>query len=177
MRLTANLLPLLLASPQPRILSVLNGGKENALREDDLGLVHKWSPFAVIGQSTTMMTLAFDYLAAENKSITFVHAFPGLVRTNISNMVAPAGSGIMRRVYVAVVRSVVGMLTFLLGITPEASGERHAYLLTSPMFGPGVWLVDDKSEVVKGSKVLEKYRASGWPERIWEFTLSAFDRT
>lgn len=176
MRLTGNLLPLLLVAPRPRVLSVLNGGKEKTLREDDLGLVHNWSPFGVIGQCTTMTTLAFDHLAAQNKGITFVHAFPGFVRTNISSMAAPPGSGTLKRVYVAVVRSLIGVLMVFMGITPEASGERHAFYLTSPVFGSGVSLVDDKSEVVKAPLVLGQYRAAGWPKRVWEFTQSVFDR-
>jgi NAD(P)-dependent dehydrogenase (short-subunit alcohol dehydrogenase family) len=37
-RLTTNLLPLLRKSPRPRILSVLSGGQEKKMIEDDLGL-------------------------------------------------------------------------------------------------------------------------------------------
>ncbi|KAK4153465.1 hypothetical protein C8A00DRAFT_43645 [Chaetomidium leptoderma] len=175
MRLTANLLPRLLAAPRARVLSVLNGGKEGVFREDDLGLVDNWSSLAVMAQYTTVTTLAFDHLAAQNKTFTFLQAYPGLVRTGISNLVAPSGSGIGRRAYVAVVGRFVGMLALLFGMTPVASGERHAYHLTSSAFGPGMWRVDDQSEVAKGTEVL-KYRAAGWPKRIWEFTVSVFDK-
>lgn len=177
MRLLANLLPLLAAAPKPRVLSVLNAGKEKAIREDDINLDRSWSPLAAIGHTTTMTTLAFEHLAAQNKNIVFLHAFPGLVRTDIgTHLVAPPGAGIVRRVFVAVIRRVIGALMFFLAITPEESGERHAYQLTSPTFGPGAWRVDENCELVTAPGVLARYRTTGWPNRIWEFTQGVFER-
>jgi len=37
-RLIMNLLPLIRQSPRPRVLSVLNGGREKAMLDDDIGL-------------------------------------------------------------------------------------------------------------------------------------------
>ncbi len=177
MRLTSNLLPVLLASPHPRVLSVLNGGKEKAFNTTDLNLDKSWSPFAAIGQTTTMTSLAFDYLSQKNPRVTFLHAFPGLVRTDIStHLVAPAGAGFFRRVWAAVLRIVVGTLLYLFGIAPEQSGERHAYQLTSGTFQPGSWRVNEYCDVVKSVGVLGKLRGAGWPEKIWEFTLGVFER-
>jgi len=178
MRLTSNLLPLLTAAPHPRVLSVLNGGKETSLREDDLGLEKNWSPFAVINQATTLHTLAFYHLAAENPTVTFVHAFPGLVKTDIgTHMRAPDNAGILKRIYAAMVRGLVATMMFFFGITPRTSGERQVYHLTSSVFQPGVWLLNEHSDVVDAPGVVVRYRESGWPKRAWEFTAGVFERT
>lgn len=97
MRLTTNLLPLLRQSPRPRILSVVNGGREKQMRDDDIGLenAQNFTSCAAINHTTTMMTLAIEYLAENDKRITFMHAFPGLVATdNFSRLAAPESFGI-----------------------------------------------------------------------------------
>ncbi|KAK0748951.1 hypothetical protein B0T18DRAFT_479163 [Schizothecium vesticola] len=188
-RLVSSLLPLLRNSPRPRILSILNGGKETTLNTADLGLAHpgSWTPFAAIAQTTMMTTLAFEHLARlpGNERVTFLHAFPGLVRTGIgANIVAPPGAGWWQRVRAAVLRGAVRVMMFLMGVDVERAGERGAYLVAGagPGAGPGLaeggaWLVDDKSEVAAGPVgVLERYRAEGWPEKIWEFTVGVFER-
>lgn len=177
MRLTANLLPLLNAAPHSRVLSVLNGGKETALREDDLGLEKNWSPFGVIAQVTTLKTLAFYHFSAENPTITFMHAFPGLVKTDIgTHMKAPDNAGILKRVYAAFVRGFVATMMFFFGITPRESGERQVYHLTNSGFKPGVWLLNEYSDSMNAPAVVALYRESGWPKRVWEFTVGMFER-
>lgn len=73
MRLVSNLLPLLRKSSRPRVLSVLNGGKEKAMRDEDLGLEQHWSTISIINHTTTMTSLAFDHLAENDERITFLH--------------------------------------------------------------------------------------------------------
>lgn len=141
-----------------------------------------------------MTTLAFEHLARlpGNERVTFLHAFPGLVRTDIgTHIVAPPGAGWWQRGRAAVVRGAVRVMMFLMGVDVERAGERGAYLVAGAGAGPGLteggvgprpagggaWLVDDKSEVVAGPvAVLERYRAEGWPEKIWEFTVGVFER-
>lgn len=195
-RLLSSLLPLLTKSPNPRVLSILNGGKETTLNTADLGLIQpgSWTPFASIAQTTMMTTLAFEHLARlpGNEQVTFLHAFPGLVRTDIgTHIVAPPGAGWWQRVRAAVMRGAVRVMMFLMGVDVERAGERGAYLVAGAGAGPGqteggvgpgpaeggAWLVDDKSEVVAGPvAVLDRYRAEGWPEKIWEFTVGVFER-
>ncbi|KAK1757996.1 hypothetical protein QBC47DRAFT_373528 [Echria macrotheca] len=177
LRLTYNLLPLLQTAPHPRVLSVLNGGREAPLVEDDLGMEKNWTALGAMGQVTTLNTLAFDHLASQNHKIAFIHAFPGFVKTEIgANMKAAPDAGILGQIYASVVKGVVSIMMFFLGITPEESGERMAYHLTSSTFAPGVSLLNEHSEVVPGPSILAKYRADGWPDRVWEFTQGVFDK-
>ena len=175
-RLVCNLLPLLRQSPRPRVLSVLNGGKEKALHEQDIGLDQRWSPTAVINHTTTMTSLAFEHLAKENKEMTFLHSFPGLVRTDIfARLEPPESSGVVWRVTLAFIRGLVAILLLCVGMPVEECGERQAFLLTTDRYGPGAWRIDASSEQVITPGVLERYREEGWRERNWEHTMRVFD--
>ena len=58
----------------PRVLSVLSGGRESALREDGMGLETNWRILNVINQTTTMMTLVFYRFADQCPDLALVHA-------------------------------------------------------------------------------------------------------
>ena len=177
MRLTLNLLPLLRQSPRPRVLSVLSGGREKSMRDEDIGLEQHWSQRAVINHNTTMTSLAFEHLAENDKRITFLHAFPGLVRTDIfARLTAPESSGIAWRVALALIRGLAAMVMLIFGISAEDSGERQAFHLTSDRYSPGAWRIGSLSDQVSAPGVLEQYRERGWPEKVWEHTVRIFDK-
>jgi len=180
MRLTTNLLPLLRQSPRPRILSVVNGGREKQMRDDDIGLenAQNFTSRAAINHTTTMMTLAIEYLAENDKRITFMHAFPGLVATdNFSRLAAPESFGILGRVLVALIGRFVITVQRLFGMSAADCGARQAFLLTSDKYGPGEgWRIDQKSEPVTAPGVLEQYRERGWREKVWEYTVGVFEK-
>lgn len=64
----------------------------------------------------------------------------------------------------------------ILGVTTEVSGERQAYHLTGLKVQPGVILVNEHSEVVPVPAVVLRYRAEGWPEKVWDFTIGIFEK-
>lgn len=175
-RLVCNLLPLLRQSPRPRVLSVLNGGKEKAIHEQDIGLDERWSPISVINHTTTMTTLVFEHLAEENRRIAFLHSSPGLVKTDIfARLTPPESSGLLWRVTLASIRGFVAIVMLCVGMEVEESGERQAFHLTTDRYGPGMWRINSSSEPVSAPGVLERYREGSWSERIWEYTMSVFD--
>jgi hypothetical protein len=89
MRLTTNLLPLK-KSQAPRILSVLAGGNERQILAHDLGLERNYIIINVVNHTMTMHTLAFEHLAKSNLSVSFIHAYPGWMRTEIlGNLFTP----------------------------------------------------------------------------------------
>lgn len=117
--------------------------------DDGIGLDNHWSTFAVVNHTTTMTSLAFEYLATNDKCITFLHTCPGLVRTDIfARLTPPEGSSFLWRVALASIRGVVAVAMLLIGISIEESGERHAFHLTNDTHTPGVWLIDPSSELV-----------------------------
>jgi hypothetical protein len=176
MRLTSNLLPLLLQSQQPRVVGVLNGGKENAMLDDDLGLEKRCTMTTVMTHTVTMHSLAFELLAEHNKKITFLHAAPGLVKTSIfSSMKAPESSGILWRVLHMMAQGFLGIVQQILGISPAEAGERQAFNLTSDSYGPGAWRVDQSNEKVPAGELMEKYKESAGPEKVWEHTSRTFE--
>lgn len=84
MRLVSNLLPLLSQSQHPRVLSVLNGGKEKAIYDNDIGLAKNWSPIAVINHTTTMTTLSSSTSQkTTSKSPSCMHSPAGSKRTSL----------------------------------------------------------------------------------------------
>ncbi|MCJ1248159.1 hypothetical protein MMC30_005376 [Trapelia coarctata] len=177
MRLTWNLLPLLRQSPRPRVLSVLSGGREKRMRDEDIGLEQHWAPRAVINHTTTMTSLALEHLAENDKRITFLHAFPGLVRTDIfARLTAPESSGVRWRLLLAIIRGLVAVVVLLFGVSAEDSGERQAFHLTSDRYSPGAWRIGSSSDQVSAPGVLEQYRERGWPEKVWEHTMRVFDK-
>jgi hypothetical protein len=159
---------------------VLNGGKEKRMLDDDIGLENpaNFGARAAINHTTTMMTLALEYLSKSEKEITFLHAFPGLVATdNFSRLTAPRSFGILGKLFVVFISRFVNTLQRLLGMSVADCGARQAYLLTSEAYGPGqVWRIDDKSEPVNAPGVLEHYREGGWQERVWEYTVGVFEK-
>ncbi|KFY26649.1 hypothetical protein V491_01222 [Pseudogymnoascus sp. VKM F-3775] len=179
MRLTYGLLPLLRQSSQPRVLSLLNGGKEKSMFDDDIGLEKRWSAKAVITHTTTMTSLAFEHLAKGDERITFLHVFPGLVNSgNFIRVNVADSAGVVWRVMLMIFCRMITAVQLIFGTTPKECGERQAYHLTSDQFRPGAWRIDNSSVVLSAHAggVFEKYRDSGWPEKIWRHTTAVFDR-
>ncbi|KAL9011945.1 MAG: hypothetical protein Q9173_003256 [Seirophora scorigena] len=75
--------PILSLAPYPHVVSVLAGGKENTMVEDDLDLKHNYGVLTSAHHGTTMSSLAFEHLARQNPAVAFVHIYPGYVRTDI----------------------------------------------------------------------------------------------
>jgi len=78
LRFVYNLLPLLNASPSPRVVSILAGGKETEVDLDDLEFRNNFNGFKAAGNGATQTSLAFEELAKNNPNITFIHKFPGM---------------------------------------------------------------------------------------------------
>lgn len=110
--------------------------------------------------------------------MTFIHAFPGWVQTDIfARLTPPESSGVFWRMALATIRNVVKVIRNIFGVSAEESGERQAYHLTCGDFGPGhVWRIDNKSEVIRRDRFLGRYWEGAWAERVWEFTARVFEK-
>ncbi|KAM0136208.1 hypothetical protein ACHAO1_004685 [Botrytis cinerea] len=183
MRLLTNLLPLLRSSSRPRVLSVLNAGQELKMQDEDIGLLNpeNFGPRVAINHTTTMMTLALEYLSQNdaNMNITFIHSFPGLVASdNFSRLTAPDSFGLLGKILVPLIGTLFSVIQKIFGISTADCGARQAFLLTSDRLENGkTWRVDDKSEVITSSNdALEYYREKGWREKVFTHTLEVFEK-
>lgn len=177
MRLLSNLLVLLRQSSNPRVLNVLNGGKEQSLICDDLGLSRHWSALAMVNHSTTMTTLALQYLAEHNPNITFIHHYPGWVMTeNFSSIVAPQSSGTFWKLILNLVKGVAKSLAYCFGTLAEASGERQAFHLIHSQYEPGIWRLNHASEKCPAKHLLDQYIITQQHKLVWEHTWVTFQK-
>jgi hypothetical protein len=188
MRITQLLLPLLNQSPSPHVLSVLAGGKEAKINEDDLGL-DKPENFSVSSgnnHTTTMTTLTLERFASENPRISFVHAFPGLVATPLLTRLSGGIRGVLLRYLVAPVAR-------LFARDVSEAGQRGLFTATSARYSVddgivplaegmqkierskgGVFLVNEHGDAADNEKVLEDLRKRGVDKQIWDHTMKVF---
>lgn len=191
LRAVQGLIPLLNAAPSPRVVSILAGGQEGKLNEDDLDLRKpgNYSIPRAAFHSTTMLTLGYEHLARENPRISFVHAFPGLVITPIFTR---EFTGIVRLLVQYIALPFIG----LFAISADDAGARALFYSTSDRYSVsdgtvplaegiekssrtegGVFLTNDKSEssVNDSQKILADYRARGVDDKVWRHTQEIFE--
>ena len=146
-----------------------------------------------------MMTLGLEALAKEAPDVSFVHVFPGTVKTDIIRN----GDGAILRTVALVFKA----LFFVTGYTPIAEvGERHTFYCTSARLPPrnpadpegpsaagvglpdgvsvangvdgsaggGVYSVDTYGESAdaKVEELLANYRTDGTADKLWTYTVS-----
>lgn len=186
------LMPLLNAAPSPHVVSVLGAGKEGRIDESDLELrdPKHYSVMAGNTHSATMMTLTLERFATENPRVSFVHTFPGLVRTPI---LTKGSSGIIG----ILMRWIVAPLVGFFATAAEEAGERTVFCATSARYTAdesqggvvkllqgmdkakttekGLFLVDEKNEATGDADLLADYRKRGVDEKVWQNTVEIFD--
>ena len=165
-RFTQNLLPIM--SPHGRAISILAGGQEGKIFEDDLDLERNYSIPNSMGHFAAMHTLAFDKLAAQNPEKGFLHVFPGLVSTGL---LGRSATGVLGMLF----RYVVEPVLALFATKPEEMGERVLYYGTSEQYAKGSWALDWDG-TAKNEKVLVEYRERGMAEKVEEHNLKIFER-
>ncbi|KAI0409687.1 hypothetical protein F4802DRAFT_545093 [Xylaria palmicola] len=112
-----------------RVVTVAAGGKEGKIFTDDFG-ANNLGTLSFRGHMTSLITLALQRLAAEEQApeVSFVHDYPGFVKTGLSRELKGIGP--------AVAKAVFAPLMALLHIPIEETGERHTYFATSARFPP-----------------------------------------
>ncbi|PWY83598.1 short-chain dehydrogenases/reductase [Aspergillus heteromorphus CBS 117.55] len=197
MRFIQNLLPLLNASPTPaRVITILGGGQEGQIDEDNFDLSKSWTFLKSTTYAATLNSLAVEHLAAAHPSISFIHVFPGLVRSPLMNSTFGKLAG-----------SVMGVLSRPFSLSLEESGQRNLFIATSAAYPPaglegkedadvGVKLGEGVSTAVastgkKGGgsyilgyegndatnkKLMADYRGRDFPGKVWRHTAETFRR-
>ncbi|KAK3647788.1 hypothetical protein LTR56_000687 [Elasticomyces elasticus] len=196
-RFLVNLLPLVeRAKGLRRVLSIFAGGKEGPINMSDLRVDHGNNPLALRGHMAAMQTFALETLATRYPTVSFVHDFPGPVRSQIARD---------KNILNFVLRSVFAVVGPFIYIPNEESGERHVFIATSARYpaastddeaaveladgvviskgadgklGSGIYTTDAQCEASNSSvdAVLDKMRKEGVPQKAWEHTEAEFVR-
>ena len=192
-RFTQQLLPLLQsASPQlSRVVSVLAPGGESAIDLEDLDLKHGFSLRKAAAHAVTMTDFALEEFATKNPTVSFVHSYPGGVKTGFFKE-----SGVAIRALVRLAFTLMSPWT----IPIEESGERHLYAATSAAYPPkageegdvevgggevkkgsageigtGAYFIGSDGELRANEKVLKGLRGKDAGARIWAHTMKLFE--
>ncbi|KAH6689486.1 hypothetical protein F5X68DRAFT_260167 [Plectosphaerella plurivora] len=185
---TLHLLPLLRASSNPRVMSILAGCfLSGSIDNDDINLDKPgaFGGFASQARIGTLNTVGFDQLAADkdNAGITFIHSWPGAVNTgNMARYWKPSTFSFFPWT------ELMKPLFFFMGVSHEDSAEKHLYQATTGTFGGdgpkvdgvkaantagsqgrGLYLLDDKCEVSYNAKTLDNLRAKS-QAAVWAKT-------
>ena len=195
-RFIQNLLPLIAAAPAlRRVVTVFAGSKEGPITPSDFPC-RKVPMLAQRGHLASLNTLSLEHLAEQYPSVSFIHDFPGSVKTNLVRGGEGASIWVLKQVF-----RVVGPMV---NISAIECGERQLFLATSARYpggdeakgvplvaggndvatgtngkkGSGVYALDSEGESA-GGKVLEllaKLRKEGTVEKLTEYTDTEFTR-
>lgn len=185
MRFVVNLMPLLTMGSNrlARVISVLGAGGEGPLILEDLALKTNYSLRNCANHAITMTSLAMNELSQAHPSISFIHTYPGVVKTNLTRdmgTVAHAGAKMLLNLAAPWI------------VPLKESGERHLYLATNKIFGrlatrrvitapPAnteftmqAYLVDYRGLPRQNLKLLQRYNRDGISRTVWAHTLDVF---
>lgn len=198
-RFIVNLLPLLQrATTLRRVVSVFTACKEGPI---DMTDIQGWklSIWAARGHASSLVTLSLEALAQKAPNVSFIHDFPGPVKSNILRGTTGVAMTIMKVAF-----KLLGPLVY---IPNQESGERHLFLATSARYpasntgddtaagvplgggitvargtdgknGSGMYSIDWDGESAgpKVEELLGRFRKEGMVERVWEDTEEVFKR-
>lgn len=145
------------------------------------------------GHFSSVITLSLEALAKKAPDVSFIHEFPGSVKTNL----ARGGEGAA----ILVLKWVFKIIGPFINIPNQESGERHVFMATSARFvgndraasgvplegglavasgisGSSAYSIDWNGQA-SGPKVealLGKLRADGTVEKVWRHTEGEFKR-
>lgn len=191
-RFIVDLLPLLQnATSLRRVVNIFTAGKEGPIYTDD---IQAWKvPIRSLrAHGSSLATVSLEALAKKAPDVSFIHGFPGFVKTNL----ARGGQGPL--IFVMAQMFKVTSLFHQSRFIPNVEcGERHVFLMTSAKYparnpvedtsgialadgvevargtdglvGSGVYSIDENGESYgfKTEDVLAKLREEGALEKVW----------
>ncbi|KAF2488576.1 hypothetical protein BU16DRAFT_473486 [Lophium mytilinum] len=197
LRFIVNLLPLFRYSPSPlrRVVYVAGGGREGPVDATDFQAL-RVPLLQIRGHIISLATLGLEAIAKMAPEVTFVHDYPGTVKTPLLNHMVGV-SGFLIRTYVT-------LLGRWVCVPIEESGERQLYMATSARYPPargakGEAGIEEGAEVAVGStgevgsgvysvgwdcessgppvvELLAGMREKGLVEEVWKHTEGEFER-
>lgn len=197
-RFIRNLLPELRAATSlKRVVSVFAATKEGPLYIDDINAT-KVSVMKARGHAASLVTAGMSQLAQQAPDVSFVHTFPGPVKSGIARDMP----GIMGML----VRALAVVLGPLFNIPNEESGAYHLFFATSVRYPPkevnntskgvvdhnkldlarsisgipggGMYCIDEKGESASREveQLITGYKQDGTVDKVWQITLDEWNR-
>lgn len=197
-RFTMNLLPLLKQSTNlRRVVTVLAGGHEGPIDATDFQ-GRNMSMIKLRGHGVSLTDMALEALAEQAPEVSFIHDYPGTVKTGIGRDPNNLLGRIMNFVLM-----IIGRWVYIPNVE---SGERHLFFATSAKYPPrvatdtasavplvegvdvaqgtdgkvgsGVYSIhwDGEHAGPKSVALLAGLRAQGMAQKIWEHTVGEFKR-
>lgn len=149
------------------------------------------------GHASSLITVSLEALAKDAPGVSFIHDFPGSVKTNL----ARGGEG--PAIYV--LKQVFKVIGPMINMPNQECGERQLFLATSAKYpsqdleasgvpltsggspvangtsgksGSGVYSIgsDGESSGAKVVELLAKFRNEGMVEQVWSHTLKEYKR-
>ncbi|TEB21237.1 hypothetical protein FA13DRAFT_1742246 [Coprinellus micaceus] len=165
-KFTEELLPALKAAKaqgeDARVLTVLAAGKGGKIDVNDLGLKTGFSLRAAAEQSVTYNDYLVESFAERNPDITFAHAYPGIVRTNILSS--------SRTPWLRVLNPLMTVLGPLLTVTIEECGTYLWHGLLANAKEPGAYRIDNNGDVIREVQYSGDKEVA---EKLWQHTVEA----
>jgi hypothetical protein len=147
-----NLLPLLRqASGLHRVVTVFATGKEGKIDTSDYQARHI-SLLASRGHISSLNTLSLEAIAKMAPEVSFVHDYPGAVKTNMW-----LGSKGILSIVAKGIFAMIGPFIFI----PNEECNRHVYIATSARYGPSGPSKDLASGVPLSDRVLPARGTNG----------------
>lgn len=190
-RFILNLLPLLQnATALRRVVSVFTGTKEGTIDMSDFQGRKITDFLAHRGHASSILTLSLETLAKRAPTVSFIHNFPGLVKSGIARGTKGPIMGAMK-----VLSMIMGPM---FNMPLVEAGDRHVFLATSAKYPPGesadtasgvrlpggvgvargttgvvgagVYSVDAQGESadVEVERLLARFRKEGLEEEVWK---------
>lgn len=148
---------------------------------DDMGIKNpaNHSVFPAMKQNVTMLSLALNHLARENRGVSFSHTNPGMVNTDVhSKWLAELGNGFASKVIRFAASWMVLPLMHAMGRTPGQAGEVGLFAMANGRFGAAsgkdFWRLGELADEEKKVELLERYEGDGTGVKVWEHTLEVF---
>ncbi|KAF5097651.1 hypothetical protein D0Z00_002334 [Geotrichum galactomycetum] len=165
-RVVENLLPLIEKAAEnkenARIVSVLGPGNEGPVNMNDLDLKHNYSLLNSNRHFTEFNSLAVVRFAQLYPKIGFLHAGPGIVKTNIT------------RDFPWYIRLAAQPLMFF-ATRPEDAGERFFYISQgSPDYRTGSHTITGSFKSLKEKSIERGYLTPELQETVWNHTEDMF---
>ncbi|KIK51517.1 hypothetical protein GYMLUDRAFT_50529 [Collybiopsis luxurians FD-317 M1] len=151
------------AGEDAKALSVFAPGNGRKINVDDLGLKKTYSVSAAALEAPTYNDLMVESFASRYPSVSFVHANPGMVRTNG----AYASTSFLIRLAGPIVKSRFSPLA-LFSRSQEDEGEYLLHGLFSTVSRPGSWRINENGEDMGMAKYFGDDESR---RRLWEHTV------